>query len=196
MCSGKFCWHRAFKSHKSICENSTSSTTVFPTPGCYKCTVFLFITNCDLMRFNLIYLVIKSIFVFKCFLFTFHFFNLNVQEVMLGGSLNLTCVAVGSPMPFVKWRLLDEDLTPENDVPIGKSTLALNDIRTSANYTCVASSSLGVIEANAMVKVQCELNFELFEFILIWIIYYQHNHTNKRMYIIFYHKIGFIVYFS
>ncbi|CAH1716486.1 unnamed protein product [Chironomus riparius] len=77
-----------------------------------------------------------------------------ISEVMLGGSLNLTCVAVGSPMPFVKWRLQDEDLTPENDLPVGKSILALNDIRTSANYTCVASSSLGVIEANAVVKVQ------------------------------------------
>lgn len=59
-------------------------------------------------------------------------------------------------MPFVKWRLQDEDLTPENDLPVGKSILALNDIRTSANYTCVASSSLGVIEANAVVKVQCK----------------------------------------
>lgn len=79
-----------------------------------------------------------------------------ILEVMLGGSLNLTCIAVGSPMPFVKWRLIDEDLTPENELPVGKSILQLNDIRTSANYTCVASSSLGVIEANAMVKVQCK----------------------------------------
>lgn len=87
---------------------------------------------------------------------------------MLGGSLNLTCVAVGSPMPFVKWRLQDEDLTPENDLPVGKSILSLNDIRTSANYTCVASSSLGVIEANAVVKVQCKFfglkNFYMFSF--------------------------------
>lgn len=79
-----------------------------------------------------------------------------ISEVMLGGSLNLTCVAVGSPMPFVKWRLQDEDLTPENDLPVGKSILALNDIQTSAKYTCVASSSLGVIEAHAVVKVQCK----------------------------------------
>jgi netrin-G3 ligand len=74
---------------------------------------------------------------------------------MLGGNLNLTCIAVGSPMPFVKWRRQDEDLTPENDLPVGKSILQLTDIRNSANYTCVASSSLGVIEASAMVKVQC-----------------------------------------
>lgn len=73
-------------------------------------------------------------------------------------------------MPFVKWRLQDEDLTPENDLPVGKSILSLNDIRTSANYTCVASSSLGVIEANAVVKVQCKFfglkNFICFHFII------------------------------
>jgi receptor-type tyrosine-protein phosphatase F len=81
-----------------------------------------------------------------------------VNEVLLGGNLNLTCVAVGSPMPFVKWRKgLDEDITPENDLPVGKSVLQLSDIRSSANYTCIASSSLGVIEALAMVKVQCKL---------------------------------------
>lgn len=79
-----------------------------------------------------------------------------ISEVMLGGSLNLTCVAVGSPMPYVKWRLVDEDLTPEHDLPIGKSILQLKDIRFSANYTCVASSNLGVIEAHAIVKVQCK----------------------------------------
>lgn len=80
-----------------------------------------------------------------------------VNEVLLGGNLNLTCVAVGSPMPFVKWRRgLDEDITPENELPVGKSVLELNDIRSSANYTCIASSSLGVIEALAMVKVQCK----------------------------------------
>jgi netrin-G3 ligand len=60
-------------------------------------------------------------------------------------------------MPLVKWRRgLDEDITPENELPVGKSVLQLNDIRSSANYTCIASSSLGVIEALAMVKVQCK----------------------------------------
>lgn len=75
---------------------------------------------------------------------------------MLGGNLNLTCVAVGSPMPFVKWRRMDEDLTPEHEITVGKSVLFLNDIRSSNNYTCVASSSLGVIEAHTMIKVQCK----------------------------------------
>ncbi|XP_065084231.1 tyrosine-protein phosphatase Lar isoform X2 [Ochlerotatus camptorhynchus] len=78
-----------------------------------------------------------------------------VYEVMLGGNLTLTCVAVGSPMPFVKWRQgIDQDLTPETDVPVGRNILELSNIRHSANYTCVASSTLGIIEAATMVKVQ------------------------------------------
>lgn len=76
---------------------------------------------------------------------------------MLGDNLNLTCVAVGSPMPFVKWRKgLATDLTPEDQLPIGKNVLELTNIQESANYTCVAASALGVIEAVTNVKVQCE----------------------------------------
>jgi receptor-type tyrosine-protein phosphatase F len=79
---------------------------------------------------------------------------------MLGGNADLTCVAVGSPMPYVKWRKgLDEDITPEDNMPVGKSVLQLTDVRVSANYTCIASSTLGMIEATTMVKVQCEFNF-------------------------------------
>lgn len=90
---------------------------------------------------------------------------------MLGGNLSLTCVAVGSPMPFVKWRKLDEDLTPENEITVGKSVLHLNDIRNSNNYTCVASSSLGVIEAHTMVKVQCKYKYILLITVLYKLIY-------------------------
>lgn len=48
------------------------------------------------------------------------------------------------------------DLTPENDIPIGRNILELTNIQQSANYTCIAASSLGQIEAVAVVKVQCE----------------------------------------
>ena len=75
-------------------------------------------------------------------------------EVMPGGSVNLTCVAVGSPMPFVKWRLGALELTPEDNIPIGKNVLMLNDIRESATYTCVAASDLGNIESDAEVRVK------------------------------------------
>ena len=73
---------------------------------------------------------------------------------MPGGSVNITCVAVGSPMPYVKWMLGAEDLTPEDDMPIGRNVLELNDVRQSANYTCVAMSTLGVIEAIAQIAVK------------------------------------------
>ncbi|XP_037837888.1 receptor-type tyrosine-protein phosphatase S isoform X7 [Kryptolebias marmoratus] len=76
------------------------------------------------------------------------------HEIMPGGSVNITCVAVGSPMPYVKWMLGNEDLTPEDEMPIGRNVLELNSVRESANYTCVAMSSLGIIEASAQVLVK------------------------------------------
>ncbi|XP_053738728.1 receptor-type tyrosine-protein phosphatase F isoform X8 [Synchiropus splendidus] len=76
------------------------------------------------------------------------------QEVMPGGSVNLTCVAVGSPMPYVKWTKGGEDLTKEEEMPMGRNVHEVTNIRESANYTCVAMSSLGIIEATAQVTVK------------------------------------------
>lgn len=78
-------------------------------------------------------------------------------EVMPGGSVNLTCVAVGSPMPHVRWRVGATEMTPEDSyaqTPIGRSDLVLKDIMESATYTCVASSNLGTVEASAEVRVE------------------------------------------
>lgn len=75
-------------------------------------------------------------------------------EVLPGGAVNLTCVAIGSPMPFVRWRLGAVDLTPEDNPPIGKNILQLRDIRETATYTCVATSDLGNIEYDAEVRVK------------------------------------------
>ncbi|XP_062285376.1 receptor-type tyrosine-protein phosphatase S-like [Scomber scombrus] len=76
------------------------------------------------------------------------------QEVILGGSVNLTCVAVGSPMPYVKWMEGGEDLTKEEEMPMGRNVLEVTNIRESANYTCMALSSLGIIEVTAQVTVK------------------------------------------
>ncbi|GAA6236035.1 receptor-type tyrosine-protein phosphatase F isoform X13 [Lates japonicus] len=76
------------------------------------------------------------------------------QEVMPGGSINLTCVAVGSPMPYVKWTMGLVELTKEEEMPMGRNVLEVTNIRESANYTCVAISSLGMIEATAQVTVK------------------------------------------
>ncbi|KAG5276404.1 hypothetical protein AALO_G00131640 [Alosa alosa] len=61
---------------------------------------------------------------------------------------------VGSGMSLRKWMLNSEDLTPEDEMPVGRNVLALDGIQESANYTCVAMSSLGIIEAVAQITVK------------------------------------------
>lgn len=88
------------------------------------------------------------------------------NEIMLGGNISLECVAVGSPMPFVRWRSGVTDLTPDDQTPVGKNVLELTNIQQSNNYTCIASSTLGTIEAHAMVKVQCK--FLAIKVFILW----------------------------
>lgn len=59
-------------------------------------------------------------------------------------------------MPYVKWMLNNEDLTPEDEMPVGRNVLELTNIRESANYTCVAMSSLGIIEVVVQIVVKCK----------------------------------------
>lgn len=76
-------------------------------------------------------------------------------EVTPGGAVNLTCIAVGSPMPVVKWRLGAVELTPADGAPYGKNVLMLTDIRETATYTCVATSEhYGSIKYDTEVKVK------------------------------------------
>lgn len=73
--------------------------------------------------------------------------------------MNLTCVAAGSPMPHVKWRKgIATDLTPEDQIPIGRNVLMLTNIQESENYTCIASSVMASIETTTLVKVQCKFS--------------------------------------
>jgi len=87
---------------------------------------------------------------------------------MPGGAVNLTCVAVGSPMPQIKWRLGAVELTPEDNLPIGKNILMLTDIRDSATYTCVATSELGNIEYDAEVRVKGRKKELMLVFVLVF----------------------------
>ena len=89
-------------------------------------------------------------------------------RVMRGSDLEVTCVAVGSPMPHVKWRKCSEDVSTNSDLraKIGKNVLRLGNIQESANYTCVAGSKLGIIEAATAIFVQGTrglISFELRE---------------------------------
>ena len=74
-------------------------------------------------------------------------------EVTRGGSVNLTCIADGSPLPYVRWRHGAVELTPEASIPRGTNVLMLTDIRQSATYTCVAESELGRTESDVQVSV-------------------------------------------
>ncbi|XP_041474903.1 tyrosine-protein phosphatase Lar-like isoform X2 [Lytechinus variegatus] len=80
------------------------------------------------------------------------------QEVVPGGSVNLTCVAYGSPMPRVRWMKAGMDLDDMGDLPIGRNVLQLTDIYETANYTCVATSLLGTIDTSARVTVRTRPN--------------------------------------
>lgn len=62
-------------------------------------------------------------------------------------------------MPYVKWMSGETELTKEEEMPVGRNVLELTNIRKSANYTCVAMSSLGIIEATAQVTVKGEKSF-------------------------------------
>ncbi|XP_037790412.1 tyrosine-protein phosphatase Lar-like [Penaeus monodon] len=80
----------------------------------------------------------------------------SVYEVMPGESLSIPCVAVGSPMPYVQWKKNSrqgpaEDMT---DNLITKNVLVLENIQESANYTCQAQSTLGLVTQEVAVKVQ------------------------------------------
>uniref|UniRef100_A0A1I8EKM6 protein-tyrosine-phosphatase n=1 Tax=Wuchereria bancrofti TaxID=6293 RepID=A0A1I8EKM6_WUCBA len=58
-----------------------------------------------------------------------------------GGALNLTCVAVGYPMPRVFWKKSDDTyLNDPQSAPIGysRNVLTLTKIEKTENYTCVA----------------------------------------------------------
>ncbi|XP_064607458.1 tyrosine-protein phosphatase Lar-like isoform X3 [Liolophura sinensis] len=79
-------------------------------------------------------------------------------EVMPGGDVNLTCVAVGSPMPIVRWVQGAKEITQDDEVPVGRNILMLTDVRETKNYTCVASSDLGTIEHTAQIQVKALLN--------------------------------------
>ncbi|KAK6104664.1 Fibronectin type III domain family protein [Brugia pahangi] len=72
-----------------------------------------------------------------------------------GGALNLTCVAVGYPMPRVFWKKSDDTyLNDPQSAPIGRNVLTLTKIEKTENYTCVAVSKLGNIEVMTTVEVK------------------------------------------
>lgn len=64
-------------------------------------------------------------------------------------------------MPYIKWTMGLVDLSKEDEMPLGRSVLELTNIQESANYTCVAMSSVGMIEATVQVTVKGESWFPI-----------------------------------
>lgn len=79
-----------------------------------------------------------------------------VYKVLKGGNVNLTCVAVGYPMPRVFWKRQSDEvlLNDPSTAPIGKNVLKLTVVEETANFTCIAVSKLGNIEASTTVVVK------------------------------------------
>lgn len=84
----------------------------------------------------------------------------DVLEVEPNASVAIECVAVGSPMPIVKWRQGYLEINPDDDPPHGKNVLNLTGVRESTNYTCVAQSELGNIEKDVHVRVKGKIIVE------------------------------------
>lgn len=77
-----------------------------------------------------------------------------MEKVKVGENISIACVAIGSPMPYVKWRRgKTTELSPEDKLPVGRNVLNLTNVEVSDNYTCIAASSLGMIEATTFIKV-------------------------------------------
>ncbi|VDM49000.1 unnamed protein product [Toxocara canis] len=78
-----------------------------------------------------------------------------LYKVGPGGAINLTCVAVGYPMSRVFWKKSDDIyLNDPQTAPIGKNVLTLTRVEQTENYTCIAVSKLGNIEATTTVEVR------------------------------------------
>ncbi|OAF66521.1 hypothetical protein A3Q56_05766 [Intoshia linei] len=89
-----------------------------------------------------------------------HFVQLppKVISILNGSAINLTCIVDGYPKPSLKWMKNDVILIPRDGVIIKesndlmkKSTLLYNTIKCSSNFTCVAESEIGTIEASTFV---------------------------------------------
>uniref|UniRef100_A0A1I8FKP7 protein-tyrosine-phosphatase n=1 Tax=Macrostomum lignano TaxID=282301 RepID=A0A1I8FKP7_9PLAT len=80
------------------------------------------------------------------------------MEVPAGSNVNLTCVAVGAPMPRVQWfdsKGTDLGSNEPGKQQIGRFVLImLTDVTSDDNYTCQAQNALGTIHWMVSVTVQ------------------------------------------
>ncbi|XP_076814846.1 receptor-type tyrosine-protein phosphatase F-like isoform X2 [Clavelina lepadiformis] len=81
-------------------------------------------------------------------------------DVLQNGDVEIVCVAVGAPMPYVKWQIETPDgpfqvLPVSADRPkVGRLVLSLKNVKESANYTCVATSVISSIKFTTEVRLK------------------------------------------
>ena len=72
-----------------------------------------------------------------------------------GESVNLSCRAVGSPMPYVRWMNEDSSVTQSETVSsVGNTSLLLTNVQESEEYICEAESDLGKVQKTVKITVK------------------------------------------
>ena len=76
------------------------------------------------------------------------------NEVSLGGTLHIVCVATGNPEPEVTWKWDQNQPPPAEQISVIQRVLSLSNISRSATFTCEAGSEYGVAYGQAEVFVR------------------------------------------
>lgn len=77
-----------------------------------------------------------------------------MQMVMVGGSVEFECEAIGDPQPFVKWSKVESELPPE--VMIKNGMLKFEHVKESdaGRYRCTATNDVGSVQSEVVLYVQ------------------------------------------
>eukprot|EP00062_Callorhinchus_milii_P012745 gi/632960275/ref/XP_007896099.1/ PREDICTED: basement membrane-specific heparan sulfate proteoglycan core protein [Callorhinchus milii] len=78
----------------------------------------------------------------------------SVQTVMIGGSVEFECQAIGDPQPVVGWSKVEGTLPP--GVRIGNGMLKIANVKESdaGRYRCTATNQVGSVESEVVLHVQ------------------------------------------
>ncbi|XP_069775261.1 basement membrane-specific heparan sulfate proteoglycan core protein isoform X3 [Narcine bancroftii] len=78
----------------------------------------------------------------------------SMQMVMVGGSVEFECQAIGDPQPFVRWSKVEGALSPE--ILVNNGMLKIEHVRESdaGRYRCTATNDAGSVESEVVLYVQ------------------------------------------
>ncbi|XP_072101165.1 basement membrane-specific heparan sulfate proteoglycan core protein isoform X3 [Mobula birostris] len=78
----------------------------------------------------------------------------SMQMVMVGGSVEFECQAIGDPQPFVRWSKVEGTMSPE--VLIRNGMLKIEYVKESdaGRYRCTATNDVGSVQSEVVLYVQ------------------------------------------